>query len=71
MKLAKQIFDLLEKSNPEADKETAQIKLNKEKPEAKKPHDFKAAEWTHPNGHPRCIICGDEERTGGKCEGNK
>lgn len=52
-----------------ADKETALIAENKKKPEAQKPHKFKAAKWTHPNGHPRCIICGDEERTGGVCEG--
>lgn len=30
-------------------------------------HKFKAAEWTHPNGHPRCLRCGDEERIGGMC----
>lgn len=55
--------------NESADKETQKIKENQQKPEAKKPHNFKAAEWTHPNGHPRCIICGDEERVGGMCEG--
>jgi len=54
-----------------ADKETAKIKENKKSPEAQKQHDFKAAKWTHPNGHPRCIVCGDEERIGGKCEGLK
>ena len=32
---------------------------------------FEAAEWTHPNGHPRCIICGDEETEDGKCPGLK
>lgn len=50
-----------------ADLETEKIKQNKEKPEAKRKHKFKAAKWTHPNGHPRCIICGDEERVGGFC----
>lgn len=50
-----------------ADAETARIKENAAKPEAKKPHTFKAAKWTHPNGHPRCLICGDEEPTGGRC----
>ena len=28
---------------------------------------FEAAEWTHPNGHPRCKHCGDEESTDGMC----
>ena len=55
--------------NEAADKETEKIKENKKKPEAKRRHEFKAASWTHPNGHPRCMICGDEERTGGICEG--
>lgn len=36
------------------------IRENKKKPEAYKPHKFKQAQWTHPNGHPRCLICGDE-----------
>lgn len=69
MKLAKQVINLVE--SEESDKESEQIKLNKKKPEAMKAHDFKNAKWTHPNGHPRCLICGDEERTGGKCEGIK
>lgn len=34
------------------------------------PHHFKPAEWTHPNGHPRCILCGAEERTDGMCTGD-
>ncbi len=55
------------KSNPAYEKETAVIRENKKKPEAKKPHDFKPAKWTHPNGHPRCLTCGDEERIGGRC----
>ncbi len=59
------------KHNKEADKETEIIKENKNKQEAKRKHKFKAAEWTHPNGHPRCLICGDEERIGGICEGLK
>lgn len=58
----------INKSEPLADKETEIIKQNKEKPEAKRKHKFKAAKWTHPNGHPRCIVCGDEERVGGICE---
>lgn len=51
----------------ECDEETAKIKENKEKKEAKEPHEFRAAKFTHPNGHPRCLICGDEERIGGVC----
>ncbi len=69
--------------DPEYLAETEKIKANREKPENQKPHDFEAAEWTHPNGHPRCIHCGCEERssdgdadgmTNGKpsqCEGYK
>ena len=30
-------------------------------------HKFIAAEWTHPNGHPRCRKCGAEEPIGGIC----
>lgn len=54
------------KPNPAADKETEKINENKKEWE-NKPHDFKAAEWTHPNGHPRCVKCGREEYIGGKC----
>jgi len=42
-----------------ADEESEIIKENKKSPEAQKAHKFKQAVWTHPNGHPRCIICGD------------
>jgi 2'-5' RNA ligase len=49
--------------------ETEKINGNKETPEAQKPHRFIAAKWTHPNGHPRCLLCGQEERVGGMCEG--
>lgn len=59
------------KKSETAEKETEQINKNKQKPEAKKPHKFVSAKWTHPNGHPRCLICGDEERIGGTCEGLK
>ncbi len=51
-----------------ADEESEIIKENKKSPEAQRSHKFKQAVWTHPNGHPRCIICGDEERIGGICE---
>lgn len=44
----------------EIDAETEQIKQNREK--ATYPHDFRPAEWTFPNGHPRCLTCGQEER---------
>lgn len=55
------------KHNPAYEKETAVIRENKKKPEADKPHDFKPAKWTHPNGHPRCLTCGGEEIIGGRC----
>lgn len=32
------------------------------------PHGFRAAQWTHPNGHPRCKLCGQEQRIGDVCE---
>lgn len=53
------------------EQETERLRENKKSPEAMKPHKFKAAQWTFPNGHPRCAICMDEERTGGMCEGRK
>jgi hypothetical protein len=55
--------------NEAADAETERINENKKSPEARSLHRFRAAEWTHPNGHPRCLLCGDEERTGDMCEG--
>ena len=51
----------------EYDKETAIINENKKKPQAEEVHEFKSAKYTHPNGHPRCLICGDEEPVGGVC----
>jgi hypothetical protein len=50
--------------------ETEAIRKSAASPEAQVPHDFVPAEWTHPNGHPRCRICGAEERIGGVCDGN-
>src|SRR5262249_6589062 len=41
--------------------------VRRKTPEAQRPHRFKPAEWTHPNGHPRCLVCGDEEPIGGLC----
>ena len=58
---------LSNKQTEEYDKETAIINENKKKPLAEKVHEFKAAKYTHPNGHPRCMICGDEEPVGGVC----
>ncbi len=60
--------DASKKSKITAEKESENIKENKERPENQKPHKFEAAEWTHPNGHPRCIRCGDEESIGGMCD---
>jgi len=50
------------------EEESKIINENKKKPEAFKPHKFKPAEWTHKNGHPRCLICGDEELTDEACD---
>jgi SPP1 gp7 family putative phage head morphogenesis protein len=53
------------------EKETEKINENKKKLEAHKRHKFKPAVWTHKNGHPRCLICGDEETVNGYCDGVK
>lgn len=60
-KLEKKLSDAQKK---EYEKESEQIRENAKK--AKYPHKFEAAKWTHPNGHPRCIHCGDEERVDAK-----
>lgn len=59
--------DLSPAKRKECDEETARIKENAERPEAKKPHQFKAAKFTHKNGHPRCLTCGDEQSIGEVC----
>jgi len=59
--------DLSQAQRAECDAETERIRENKKTPEAQRPHKFKPAKWTHPNGHPRCLICGDEETIGGIC----
>lgn len=51
----------------EVDEETERIRRNSK--QAKFPHEFMPARWTHKNGHPRCLICGDEETTDGICRG--
>ena len=51
------------------EEESEKIRENEKKPEAHRRHKFKPAEWTHKNGHPRCLICGDEEMVGGYCDG--
>lgn len=53
----------------EYDAETETIRANAEKPVNRRPHPFKPADWTHPNGHPRCIRCGAEEPISGTCNG--
>ena len=65
---AKEFYKKLSnKQREECDRETAIINENKKKPQAEEVHEFKAAKYTHPNGHPRCLICGDEEPVGGVC----
>lgn len=51
-------------------KETEEIHKRK-KAEGSKPHDFQPAKWTHPNGHPRCALCCNEEPMGGHCPGGE
>ncbi|MCK4783320.1 MAG: hypothetical protein KAV87_06180 [Desulfobacteraceae bacterium] len=55
----------------ECDEETARIKENEKLPIAGEIHEFKPAKYTHPNGHPRCLICGDEESIGKVCNMTK
>jgi 2'-5' RNA ligase len=50
-----------------ADEETELIKKNKQTAKAKGKHAFTPAAWTHPNGHPRCLICGQEQPLGTYC----
>jgi hypothetical protein len=49
----------------ECDAETAKIRENEKT--AKFPHLFKAAKYTHKNGHPRCLVCGDDQPIGDVC----
>ena len=60
-KVAKKLSEAQQK---EYDEESALIRENAKT--VKYPHKFKAAKYTHPNGHPRCIYCGDEERVDDK-----
>jgi hypothetical protein len=53
----------------EVDAESEKIRANKETSGAQKPHKFRPAEWTHPNGHPRCLLCGMEEPIYDECCG--
>jgi hypothetical protein len=57
----------VEKSSFMLQAENETIRRNKNKPQAKERHRFKPAQWTHANGHPRCIICGDEPSDTGYC----
>lgn len=49
--------------------ESADIKKNQQTAQAQKPHSFTPAKWTHKNGHPRCLLCGDDEPASGVCDG--
>lgn len=59
----------MQKTEKSFDTESEEIKERRKTSEAQQSHPFQAAYWTHKNGHPRCRLCGDEERTGGRCEG--
>jgi SAM-dependent methyltransferase len=56
---------LTEAEQSDYERESELIRENKKK--ATFPHKFKAAKWTHKNGHPRCLLCGDEETIDGIC----
>jgi len=49
------------------EEESKLIRERAQSQEARREHKFHPAEWTFKNGHPRCRICGEEERTGGVC----
>lgn len=49
--------------------ETALIRESAKTPEAQARHKFRPAKWTHKNGHPRCVLCGEEESDSGYCSG--
>lgn len=60
---------LTEAEQRELEEENARIRENKKTPAAKTRHKFKPAKFTAGNGHPRCLLCGDEEPMGGICDG--
>jgi hypothetical protein len=55
------------KKNADFERESELIRQNKKTAAAKTKHKFKKAKWTHPNGHPRCKLCGSEESMDGMC----
>ena len=59
------------KDQEEYDAESARIRENAKTPGAEKPHKFSSAKWTHPNGHPLCLVCGAEESMSGVCNALK
>ena len=67
--LARLMKSLTAKQQAEYETETQKIRDRSKTAEARKEHGFRVAVYTHPNGHPRCVICGDEERVGAKCAG--
>jgi hypothetical protein len=60
-------MSMRDKAEYNAESET--IRENQKSSAAQRAHKFKAAKWTFPNGHPRCLLCGDEQRTGNICTG--
>lgn len=68
-KILGNIEQFLEKATFEEESKT--IEDNKKSDKALNPHDFVKAKWTHPNAHPRCLLCGMEEPIGGQCKGLK
>lgn len=67
LKISPEVPTVKKTEQSEADKESDTIKENKKKPENQRNHKFKAATWTHSNGHPRCLNCGDEQLSRGLC----
>ena len=50
----------------EYEAETKKIRENREN--ATYPHKFNPAKWTYPNGHPRCLTCGQEQHETNMCQ---
>ncbi len=52
-----------------AEEDNKRILENRKTKRARKRHTFRPAKYTHPNGHPRCALCGHSEYDGSICVG--
>lgn len=49
--------------------ESERIRENRKGERARKEHRWRPAKFTHPNGHPRCALCGHSQYIGEPCKG--